>query len=39
VLDTVLKQRAVREARDGVVERLVLELLLERLAFGDVIGC
>ena len=38
VLDAVLEQRPVREPRDRVVERLVLELLLERLALGDVTG-
>ena len=36
VLDAVLEQRAVGEAGDGVVERLVRELLLERLPLGDV---
>ena len=36
VLDAVLEQRPVRQAGDRVVEGLVLELLLERLAFGHV---
>ena len=36
VLDAVGEQRAVGEARDGVVERLVRELVLERLALADV---
>jgi hypothetical protein len=38
VLDAVLEQRPVRQAGDRVVEGLVLELLLERLAFGHVTG-
>ena len=36
VLDAVGEQRAVGEVRDGVVERLVGELVLERLALADV---
>ena len=36
VLDAVGEQRAVGEARDRVVERLVRELVLERLALADV---
>ena len=36
MLDTVGEERAVRELRDGIVERLVGELLLECLAFADV---
>ena len=38
VLDAVLEQGPVGEAGDRVVERLVRELLLERLALGDVAG-
>ena len=36
VADALVEQRAVGEMRDRVVERLVGELLLERLALGDV---
>ena len=36
VLDAVGEQRAVGEARDRVVESLVCELVLERLALADV---
>jgi len=36
VLDTIVEQRSVREGGDGIVERLVLELFLERLALADV---
>ena len=36
VLDAVGEQRAVGEVRDGVVERLVRELVLERLPLADV---
>ena len=36
VLDAILEQCPVGEAGDGVVERLVRELLFERLPFGDI---
>ena len=36
VLDAVGEERAVREVGDRVVERLVCELVLERLALADV---
>ena len=36
MFDAVLEERAVGEPGDGVVERLVRELLLERLPLGDV---
>ena len=39
VFDAVLEQRAVREPGDRVVERLVRELLLERLALARRRGC
>ena len=39
VLDAVAEQGAVGEARDRVVEGLMRELLLERLALGDVARC
>ena len=36
VADALAEQRAVGQAGDGIVEGLVRELLLERLALGDV---
>ena len=36
VRDPLREERAVRETRERVVERLVRELLLERTALGDV---
>jgi len=38
VLHPVLEERAVREAGDHVVKRLVRELLLEGLALGHIAG-